>query len=252
VSLALINFLKAVFLLPTSFLWLLLFGLLIRRRKFGRVLTGFSFLGLLLTSMPVVVGLWADEWEQYPILQTEQLRRFKPQALVVIGGGAINDSAEYQTPMTVNTRTLLRLRYAAKLYRDTALPVLVSGGKLSDSVCSSEAELMASVLIDEFKIPVAWQESKSRNTAENAQFSFQVLKQSGIEKIVLVTQAYHMPRAAKLFQAAGFDVLPAPTASMAQSSDFTWLDFIPTSAAWMNSFLLSYENLAMSWYLFRN
>jgi uncharacterized SAM-binding protein YcdF (DUF218 family) len=59
------------------------------------------------------------------------------------------------------------------------LPVLVSGGKLSDSVCSSEAELMASVLIDEFKIPVAWQESKSRNTAENAQFSFQVLKQSG-------------------------------------------------------------------------
>ncbi len=115
-------FLKAVLLPPTSLLWLALIGLSFRRRNFGKILCGLSLAVLILTSLPVVICFWADAWEQYPILQADQIRHFNLQALVVIGGGAILDAAEYQAPMTVNTRTLLRLRYAAKLYRDTGLP----------------------------------------------------------------------------------------------------------------------------------
>lgn len=60
----------------------------------------------------------------------------------------------------------------------------------------------------EFITLLAWLESNSHNTAENAQFGRSLLLEYGINKIVLVTQAYHMPRAVNEFRKAGFDVLP--------------------------------------------
>jgi uncharacterized SAM-binding protein YcdF (DUF218 family) len=55
-----------------------------------------------------------------------------------------------------------------------------------------------------------WTESESRNTYENALFSRKVLAEKGIERIILVTSAMHMPRAVALFEKQGFDVIPAP------------------------------------------
>ena len=247
-AITLLSLFKAIILPPTSLMLLALAGLLYPRRSFGILVTRLSLMVLLLLSLPAVVGQSAQRWEQHPPLQASDIQQFKPQALVVIGGGAFTGAEEYQSSATVNTRTLLRLRYAAKLWNEIHLPILVSGGKFSDVIDVSEAELMAAVLVDEFKASVAWVEGKSRNTFENAQFSHILLKEAGVNRIVLVTQAYHMPRAAKLFQQMGFSVLPAPTAFIGQTADFTMFDFIPSTTAWMNSFLLAYESLAMVWY----
>lgn len=53
-------------------------------------------------------------------------------------------------------------------------------------------------------------ENKSRNTYENAVFTKAMVKPKPGETWLLVTSAYHMPRAMGLFRKAEFDVLPWP------------------------------------------
>lgn len=47
------------------------------------------------------------------------------------------------------------------------------------------------------------------NTAQEAEAMASRIQ--GQERIILVTSAYHMPRAMQLFQAQGLEVVPAPT-----------------------------------------
>ena len=247
-EIALLYAIKLLILPPGGLFVLAVIGLIFRRRRFGMPLMAMGLLGLLALSLPVVVGAWARVWECYPPLQARQVQQFRPQALVVIGGGVGNNATEYQTPWTINTRTLLRLRYAAKLAREFELPVLVSGGRFTERQGGSEAELMAQVLEQEFKIPVTWQEQQSRNTSENARFSRELLRRQGIDTIVLVTQAYHMPRALSEFNKAGFNVLPAPTAFVGGDSALSVFDFLPSPIALMNSFLMAHESVGMLWF----
>ena len=53
-------------------------------------------------------------------------------------------------------------------------------------------------------------ESKSRNTYENAVFTREMLDAKPGQTWLLVTSAFHMPRAMGLFRKAGFDVVPWP------------------------------------------
>ena len=51
-------------------------------------------------------------------------------------------------------------------------------------------------------------ESEARDTAENASKTFALLRERGCKKILLVTSAWHMPRAQMLFKADGITVIP--------------------------------------------
>jgi len=224
-----------------------LVGLLLGKHRLGLLLSTASLLILTTLSLPVVTEIISGTLESYPSLTADKISQFKPQAIVVLGGGE-DSGLEYQQPRTVNSRTLLRLRYAAKLSRDTGLPVLVSGGKVFSEDYASEAQLMAEVLQNEFHVPVKWQEPTSRNTAENARFSRQILQTQAIDKILLVTQAYHIPRSVWSFQHAGFQVLAAPTAFFSHSPSESLLRFIPSAIALEKTFLVLHEYLGLLWY----
>ena len=53
-------------------------------------------------------------------------------------------------------------------------------------------------------------ESRSRNTAENAEFTKALLQPKPGETWLLVTSAFHMPRSMGIFRKIGFDVTPWP------------------------------------------
>jgi len=53
-------------------------------------------------------------------------------------------------------------------------------------------------------------DGRSRNTYENALFTAELVNPASGARWLLVTSAYHMPRAVGIFRKAGFDVVPYP------------------------------------------
>lgn len=241
------NLIGAFLLPPFNLLLSGLCGwLLLRRRPWlGKTLIGLSWLLLYALSTPLVAnkllqGL--ESGETPPIL-----RAGAAQAIVVLGAGRALHAPEYGGE-TVSTYSLQRLRYAALLQQKTGLPLLLSGGKLDGGV-EPEAVLMNEALKEQH-IPVRWLETVSTDTLENAFFSRNLLQRAGIKRIYLVTSAWHMPRARQAFEAAGFDVVAAPTGFTA-GMRLMPLDFLPNATALQKSAIFTHETIGLLWYRWR-
>ncbi|MFJ2693025.1 YdcF family protein [Pseudomonas sp. NPDC087336] len=166
--------------------------------------------GFWLMSLPVVVQWGAGLLErEVPLARDEwtTLAR-RADAIVVLGAGRERGDLAWGSDQPTGV-ALERERYAARLAKASGLPILTSGG-LHYGTPPTEAKLMADSLHDDFGVAVRWQEGQSRTTWENATFSAEVLLPEGIKRVVVVTQAWHMPRAVWSFQKAGFEVVPAP------------------------------------------
>lgn len=225
-------------------------GLLVmpRRRILGLYIVVAALLTLYLFSIHAVAGPFIHSLESYPPVTVAAIERQDPGALVVLGGGQYDPAPEYDGA-TVSPLSLLRLRYAARLYHRTHLPVLVSGGKVSSSHKYSEAQLMRRTLAEDFLVPVLWTENESRNTAENALFSARILTSHGIHKIVLVTDAASMPRAVQAFHRVGIDVVAAPT--YYHLGDWGLFDWVPSARALEMSAYAMHEYIGQVWYRIR-
>ena len=236
------NLVSAFLLPPLNLLLIAVLGLwLWHKRPFiARWLLTTSVVLLWLLSTPFFAGAMMHSLEGEPYVTDTS----KPlaDAIVVLGGGTYFRAPEYGGD-TVGKETLERLRYAAKLSRETGKPILVTGGTPLGNTLS-EAEQMKQVLEHEFNVPVKWVEGASDNTSENARLSRQVLKQAGIERIYLVTHAWHMPRAVQAFRAAGFQVVPAATAYTTRyQTDL--LEFVPNAYALRDSRIFMHELIGM-------
>lgn len=134
------------------------------------------------------------------------------EAIVVLGGSTRTQS--YPRPLHEVNEAGDRLIYAAHLYREGHAPlILLSGGTAvwSGPGRISEAEAMAS-LITTMGVPqdALMLEKTSANTYENALESAKILREHGIDTVLLVTSALHMPRAYGVFEATGLTAIPAP------------------------------------------
>ena len=173
------------------------------------------------------------------------------QAIVVLAAGRLENSPEYGGKDIPDYIALARLRYAAKLHRETTLPVLVSGGDgTPDGRIEPLANGMVRVLQDDFATPVKWIEDRSVNTAENSEFSAQILKRAGVHRILLVTDAMHMRRSKMIFSQDGLEVVVAPTMFFSKVK-LTLLDFLPGVEGLRRSRYAIYEWLGMAWYCVR-
>lgn len=200
-----------MFLPPILPLLLIAAGLVLTWKKKKRKLAiTFTIAGLCISvfcSIPLTVNFMARHLENIPAVQLQQLEQ--AQAIVILAGGQRGWASEYGGYMP-NRSTLERLCYAATLIRRTNLPVLVTGGAPSGG--KPEAEVMAKALHDLFAVKTKWLENRSLDTTDNARFSAEILKQSNIKTVVLVTHAAHMRRSVNEFRHAGLTVVPAPTA----------------------------------------
>lgn len=135
------------------------------------------------------------------------------QAFVVLGGG-LRGSTVPDLPLAgLDGTTYEACQYAAYLYNHwRALPVLVSGGGTNPQRPNEPAPaiLMKDALVkDSVPQTMIWLETESRTTRENAMFSAEMLRQKGIESIVLIADARHMWRSELSFRKQGLKVVPA-------------------------------------------
>ncbi|WP_010487257.1 YdcF family protein [Pseudomonas sp. S9] len=207
--------------------------------------------GLWVMSLPVTVEWAARQIETEPALSTEQVAQLAQlaDAIVVLGAGRDQGDAAW-TEDQPSALAIERLRYAARLARASGLPVLISGG-LHFGKPPSEAAIMADVLDEDFSVATRWQESQSRTTWENAQFSREILAAEKINRVVVVTQAFHMARARWSFQQQGFAVVPAPVGSLAKLDARPDAGWLPDGKAFMQSTWLINEAIGhMAYRLF--
>lgn len=200
-----------VLVYPTGLLFLLILGALLLRKR-GRLrdalLIGALVVLLVAGNRYVALGLVRSlEWRTFPPAED-----VTAEAIVVLGGGT-ELIAEPRPIVEVNGAGD-RVLYAAELYRRGAAPLIVaSGGRVAlfETGDSTPAEEML-FLLEFVGVPreAIMLEANSQNTHENALFSAEILKERGVQRILLVTSALHMPRALPLFEAQGLQVIPAP------------------------------------------
>ena len=180
------------------------------RRRWALGLGSAALVWLWLWSLPVASNWLIGQVEaRYPVVAVQALP--EAQAIVVLGGAM--RAATLAQPLPGLGDASDRVWHAARLYHAGKAPLLVlSGGTDPHVNLTSEAEAMR-VLLHDLGVPDSAMllEGNSRTTQENARFTADLLRQRGIDHILLVTSALHMSRAASHFEAVGLRVTPAAT-----------------------------------------
>lgn len=245
---------KQLLLPPGILLLLLALAFFLVRGTLGRLLLFVAWSLLLVMSLPALTVPMIAALEQYPALPPQDLAAHAAdaEAIVVLGAGTYTAAPEYGGN-TVGPNSLARIRYAAWLHRRTGLPIYVSGGHGRNA----PGLPMAAALREEFGVPVALVETDSRTTWENAAYTVPLLRADGIERVLLVTQAWHMPRSVAAFERAGIGVIPAPTYFVSQRDPQPGThreavdrlrDWLPQAAAFQASAFVIHELLGQAYY----
>jgi uncharacterized SAM-binding protein YcdF (DUF218 family) len=215
-----------------------------RRRRAGLALFGAAFATLVLLCVPLVSA---------NLLRS--LQSAAPLAADTDGGGAqaiVLLSADAGGPAPelggagIGPLSLERARYAAHLARATGLPVLTSGG-VTVARQPPLGRTLARLLEDELDVPVRWVEDGSGDTRANARRSAAILLPAGVRRVLLVTHAWHMPRARAEFVRAGLEVVPAPTGFRAAPA-LEPGSFVPSARSLRESAWALHEWIGRAWY----
>ena len=243
---------KQLLLPPGLLLVLLALAFFLVRGTLGRLVLFVAWSLLLVMSVPMFAGILVQAVERYPALTAEDIRSTDAGAIVVLGAGVYADAPEYGGT-TVDERSMVRSRYAAWLYRQTRLPIYVTGG----AGPRAPGPPMQRFLEVELGVPVAALEDASRDTWENATLTAPMLEAAGIRRVLLVTDAWHMPRAVEAFARAGIDAVPAPTyfvsggrrlAQELHPPGEDWRNWLPQAHVWCASFYAIHELVGAVYY----
>ena len=206
----------APFLTPVAicfFVWIAGLGLHFGGCRFwGKCCTVGGILLLLAFSSPAVGGaLLATLEDDYPLVAPAACK--EADAVVVLGGVTAAPAPPRET-IDVGAG-FDRLLHGMRLLRLGKAPILVlSGGGRTEqagmkiSEASRLYQLALEYGIDPRSLVL---EERSNNTYENARFTSELLKSRGLNTILLVTSASHMPRAAGAFEKQGLHTIAAPT-----------------------------------------
>lgn len=180
-----------------------------RQRKTGILVAICGIAWVVFWSLPAS-SLWAGgKLEQrYPHVLPDTLPQ--AQAIVVLGGHTANGRQNWFEAYDPDTASS-RVNTAALLYETRRAPrIVLSGAALDGSL--SEAEMMARILRQR-GIPddALILETDSFTTYENGVYTRRTLEKHGINRILLVTSALHMPRAMAVFRKQDINVIAAPS-----------------------------------------
>lgn len=235
-------FFKQLLLPPGLFIVLIVLAWWLRARR-PRLAIFFLVAGvggLWAMSSPAIVERTARLIETEPVLPQDQWTTLKDDAdaIVILGAGRERGDPAYGEDQP-SLLAAQRISYAAALAKASGLPILATGG-LHYGSPPSEAAMAAKMLSEQFGVQVRWQETESRTTWENAQYTANILRSENKRRVVLVTQAWHMARARWCFEQFGFEVVTAPMGFLSAPADVPLAGWLPEAKAfWQSSLLLN-------------
>jgi uncharacterized SAM-binding protein YcdF (DUF218 family) len=154
-----------------------------------------------------------------------------PAGLVVLGGSTDVLTSAYRGQVAVNEAGERLTEAVALARRFPAARIVFTGGDASLGGSGPNEADDARRLFESLGLPpdrVAY-ERESRTTYENAAFTRRLVEPREGELWLLVTSAYHMPRALAAFRAAGFPVEPYPVDFRTRGLG-DWSRFFPTAS----------------------
>lgn len=242
-----IEFLKfgASWILPPGCFFVLFFFLAYcckkgRQSRLGTVIaiiTLFFYLSSTSYVGSMLIGRLENEYEPPTSLPSADV-------IVVLGGGATSDHPDVTGMGTLCSIPANRLLTAVRLQKKLSLPILVTGGQIYED-SGREADIARRVLkelgVSEDMIIL---ENKSLNTTQNAEYSAEILKSRGYHKPIIVTSAFHMPRAMANFEKLGVDAIAYPCDYMVNKEQtFHYTKLSPSSQALEFTAIYLQENL---------
>jgi uncharacterized SAM-binding protein YcdF (DUF218 family) len=173
-----------------------------RRRRLAVVLLSGGLTTYFVFSLPAVANRL---WHSLESGVESTARPGEPYDAVVLLGGAVSPAASLPDEPAWNDNVERLLTVRTLLANGQAKVAIVSGGALGAGL-PTEAEYLARELIAMGIAPErVVVEPKANNTRENATESKKLLEQLGAKRVLLVTSAFHMPRAVGCFRAVGIE-----------------------------------------------
>lgn len=225
-------------------LLLLLTGLLVRNMLVKRFSLGLFTILFLVFSNPVITNEVTRWWEIPPVPFSELRGTY--DAAIVLGG--VTASNKLPTDRVHLNKGADRILHAIQLYKlGKVKRIILSGGSGElEGEGISEAERMQQVmLLSGIPARHILLEPASRNTHENALFTSQLLEEKlKDERYLLVTSAFHMPRALASFKQEGVRAIPFSADIYSSSPSYSITDyFIPKAEA-----LFTWSQLLREWF----
>lgn len=205
---------------------LLVIGLILlwltRKQRAGKIFSTAGVILLVALSFdPLPSALLRPLEREYPQIDVvladsarqDELRR-SVKWIVVLGAGHVSDP---QIPVSsqASGTTLARVLEGVRLHRVfPQTKLLLSGGQVFDPVGVAEImkRVAVSMGVNENEIVL---DPQSKDTEEEAHLIQAIV---GNESFIMVTSAWHMPRAMSLFTRLGMKPIPAPTDHLVKDS----------------------------------
>ncbi|MCL5966539.1 MAG: YdcF family protein [Deltaproteobacteria bacterium] len=218
-------------------------AVLVRRKRRGAGALFLSFAAALwiLSAAPASDALLRGLEERFSLPSDP-----RGDVIVLLGGGVEDEAPDFSGEGAPRGEMLGRLVTAARLQKRLGVPVVVSGGTPFKGK-KPEAPIVRRFLVD-LGVPPdrVIAEDGSHDTFENARYSCDVCRKQGFRRPILVTSAFHMPRAVLLFERAGEKVVPYPAAYRTwPGKRYVWADSLPGAGALRDSALAIKEYLAL-------
>lgn len=203
-----------LFLQPTTLIALTLLvgvvGLLLGRRRFGSTLVAAGSLGygaiVFLSAGQLLIAPLENRYAANPELPE------KVDGILVLSGPIDRNMTIARNQISIRDGAERYIEFARLLREYKTAKAIVSGGNPSVvGNLAGQAEFSKQLLmpmgIDPDRVIF---EADSRNTYENIVFSKKLLEPAQNSTWIVITSAYHMPRAKALLSAVGWDAIAYP------------------------------------------
>ena len=240
------NKLLPYLLYPSTIIIVLLIFAIVSRKRLPTLL---ALLLFLTTSLPVVSNQMVSYVEGQDLKKSiEDIH--SADSIVVLSG------------MLVQVKTKQGIGYewadpdrffgGVELFKaGKATNIIFTGGVSPWQKSKPEGQILAKIA-EEFSVPrsAVIVTKDVQNTFDEANAVIEILSKKNTNKIILVTSAFHMPRASRLFANQGIDVQTYPVDYKSNISDATLIDFLLSADAFFEFQFALRELMGRAYYKF--